>query len=44
MTGVIEIGVTSEEIHTREERIAKTKRFEIPDRVAVIPAINFPYL
>jgi uroporphyrinogen-III decarboxylase len=44
MTGVIEIGVSIEEIHTREERIAKTKRFEIPDRVAVIPAINFRYL
>jgi uroporphyrinogen decarboxylase len=44
MTKVIEIDVPIEEIHAREERVAKTKRFEIPDRVAVIPAINFRYL
>jgi len=44
MSEVIEIKVSIEEIHAREERIAKTKRFETPDRVAVIPAINFRYL
>lgn len=44
MSEVIEIKVPIEEIHAREERIAKTKRFETPDRVAVIPAINFRYL
>jgi uroporphyrinogen-III decarboxylase len=41
---VIEIEVPIEEIAAREERVAKTKRFETPDRVAVIPAINYRYL
>jgi uroporphyrinogen-III decarboxylase len=44
MTEIIEIGIPIEEIAAREERITKTKRFEIPDRVAVIPAINFRFL
>jgi uroporphyrinogen-III decarboxylase len=44
MANVIEIGVPIEEIYARGERVAKTKRFETPDRVAVIPAINFRYL
>jgi uroporphyrinogen-III decarboxylase len=44
MAKVIEIDVPIEEIQAREERVEKTKRFEIPDRVAVIPAINFRYL
>jgi uroporphyrinogen-III decarboxylase len=44
MADVIEIGVPIEEIYARGERVAKTKRFETPDRVAVIPAINFRYL
>jgi len=44
MADVIEIGVPIEEIYARGERVAKTKRFETPDRVAVNPAINFRYL
>jgi uroporphyrinogen-III decarboxylase len=40
-TSVTEIKVPIEEIARREERIAKIKRFETPDRVAVIPAINY---
>ena len=44
MPDVIEIGITIEEIYTRGERVAKTKRFETPDRVAVVPAINYRYL
>jgi uroporphyrinogen decarboxylase len=44
MTEIIEIGVPIEEIAAREERIAVTKRFETPDRVAVIPAINYRFL
>ena len=39
MADVIEIGIPIEEIYARGERVAKTKRFETPDRVAVIPAI-----
>ena len=41
MNPVIEIQVPYEEIRSREERVRKTKRFETPDRVAVIPAINY---
>lgn len=44
METVIEINVPYDEILAREERIAKTKRFETPDRVAVIPAINYRLL
>jgi uroporphyrinogen-III decarboxylase len=44
MAKVIEIEVPIEEIVAREERVTKTKRFETPDRVAVIPAINYRYL
>ncbi len=44
MTTVIEIEVPIEEIAAREERVTKTKRFETPDRVPVIPAINYRYL
>ena len=36
---IIEIGVPIEEIEARRERVAKAKRFEMPDRVPVIPAI-----
>jgi uroporphyrinogen decarboxylase len=39
MTDVIEIDVSVEELAAREERVTKTKRFEEPDRVPVIPAI-----
>jgi uroporphyrinogen-III decarboxylase len=41
MNDIIEIQVPIEEIAAREERVMKTKRFETPDRVAVIPAINY---
>lgn len=41
MAKVIEIKLPIEEIAARQERVEKTKRFETPDRVAVIPAINF---
>jgi uroporphyrinogen-III decarboxylase len=41
MTKMIEIKVPIDEIAAREERVLKTKRFETPDRVAVIPAINY---
>jgi len=41
MAKIIEIQVPYEEILEREERIQKTKNFETPDRVAVIPAINY---
>jgi uroporphyrinogen-III decarboxylase len=44
MVEIIEIGIPIEEIAAREDRIAKTKRFETPDRVAVIPAINYRFL
>ncbi len=44
MVKVIEIGIPIEEIVARENRIAKTKRFETPDRVAVVPAINYRFL
>jgi uroporphyrinogen-III decarboxylase len=44
MATVIEIEVPIEEIAAREERVTKTKRFETPDRVPVIPAINYRYL
>ena len=44
MAKVIEIEVPVEEIVAREERVTKTKRFETPDRVAIIPAINYRYL
>jgi len=40
-TPVFEIKVPIDEIAAREERVLKTKRFETPDRVAVIPAINY---
>jgi uroporphyrinogen decarboxylase len=36
---VIEIGIPVDEIEARRERVTKAKRFEIPDRVPVIPAI-----
>jgi uroporphyrinogen-III decarboxylase len=44
MPKIVEIDVPIEEIAAREDRIAKTKRFEAPDRVAVIPAINYRFL
>jgi hypothetical protein len=44
MPGVIEIGVTLEELAARRRRIEQTKRFELPDRVPVIPAIAHRFL
>jgi uroporphyrinogen decarboxylase len=44
MAEVIEIRVPVEEIAARAVRVAKTKHFETPDRVPVIPAINYRFL
>jgi hypothetical protein len=41
---VIEIGVSVDELAARRERVEKTRRFERPDRVAVIPAIAHRFL
>lgn len=41
---IIEIAVPIEEIEARRERIARTKRFETPDRVPVVPAIAHRFL
>ena len=41
---VIEIGVPFDELAARRERVEKTRRFERPDRVAVIPAIAHRFL
>ncbi|MBS1253831.1 MAG: Uroporphyrinogen decarboxylase [Anaerolineales bacterium] len=41
---VIEIDVTIEELAARKERIEKAQRFEEPDRVPVLPAINYRFL
>jgi uroporphyrinogen decarboxylase len=44
MTKVIEINVTAEEIAARQRRVEQAKRFELPDRVPVIPAIAHRFL
>lgn len=44
MAHVIEIGVPIEEIAARQQRVSQAKRFEMPDRVPVMPAINYRYL
>lgn len=44
MPEFIEINVPIEEIAARAERVARVKRFEEPDRVPVIPAINYRFL
>jgi len=41
---MIEIGVPVAEIAARRERVGKTRRFERPDRVAVIPSIGTRFL
>jgi len=41
---VIEIGVPVEELAARRERVERTRRFERPDRVAVIPSVATRYL
>jgi len=44
MPPITEIQVPYEEILARQERVAKAKRFEQTDRVAVWPAINYRFL
>ncbi|MGZ5487933.1 MAG: uroporphyrinogen decarboxylase family protein [Candidatus Aminicenantales bacterium] len=44
MSAVIEIGVPVEELVERRERIEKTRRFERPDRIAVVPALATRFL
>jgi uroporphyrinogen decarboxylase len=44
MANVIEIGVTVEELERRKERVLKAKRFEVPDRVPVLPALAHRFL
>ena len=44
MPRIIEIGVTVDELAARRTRIDQTKRFELPDRVPVIPAIAHRFL
>jgi uroporphyrinogen decarboxylase len=44
MSTIIEINVPIEEIEARKERVTKTKRFETPDRVPVIPALAHRFL
>ncbi len=44
MPDVIEIAVPIEEIEARRERVEKARRFEMPDRVPVIPAIAHRFL
>jgi len=44
MTPVIEIGISAEEIEARKRRIETVRRFEVPDRIPVIPAIAHRFL
>ena len=44
MAQVIEINVSVGELAAREERLTKTRRFEAPDRVPVVPAIAHRFL
>ena len=44
MSPVIEIGVPQDEIEARRRRVECAKRFEVPDRVPVIPAIAHRFL
>lgn len=41
---VIEIGVPVEELAARRERVERTRRFEPPDRVPVIPSLGTRFL
>ncbi|MGZ5515856.1 MAG: uroporphyrinogen decarboxylase family protein [Candidatus Aminicenantales bacterium] len=41
---MIEIGVPVEELAERRERIEKTRRFERPDRIAVVPSVATRFL
>lgn len=44
MSRVIEIGVSVEEIEARRRRIEQVRRFELPDRIPVLPAIAHRFL
>jgi uroporphyrinogen decarboxylase len=44
MATVIEIGVTVEEIEARRARVETVRRFGVPDRVPVVPAIAHRFL
>ena len=44
MNSVIEIGVPAEAIEARKARIEAVRRFEMPDRIPVIPAIAHRFL
>ncbi len=44
MPKVIEIAVPIEEIEARRKRVEAVRRFELPDRVPVIPAIAHRFL
>jgi uroporphyrinogen decarboxylase len=44
MNSVIEIGVPAEAIEARKARVEAVRRFEIPDRIPVIPAIAHRFL
>jgi uroporphyrinogen decarboxylase len=44
MSKTIEIGVTVEEIAARRLRVEQARRFEMPDRIPVIPAIAHRFL
>lgn len=44
MSRMIEIGVQLEEIEARRRRIEQVQRFEVPDRIPVIPAIAHRFL
>ncbi len=44
MKGLIEIGVSAEEIRRRQARVEAARGFGRPDRVPVLPAIGYRYL
>ncbi len=44
MKSIIEIAVPIEEIEARRARVEKVRRFEVPDRVPVIPALAHRFL
>jgi len=44
MNSVIEIGVPAEAIEARKARVEAVRRFEMPDRIPVIPAIAHRFL
>ncbi|MGE5740799.1 MAG: uroporphyrinogen decarboxylase family protein [Candidatus Aminicenantes bacterium RBG_16_66_30] len=44
MAAVVEIGVPVEELAARRERVEKTRRFERPDRIAVLPSLAARFL